>query len=644
MRNRACGFSWLRLCTVSVLALLALTGFGSPHPTTSSAADPGGTRSATMAGDAATSSRVSGATRVETAVTAARQAFPEGATTALVARGDAFPDALAAAPLAGALDAPVLLADGSGLPKQVGRVLRDLGVQEVIVLGGRRALDGGVEGALENALSGVEVERVSGKDRYATAASMARAMPNRTEAGGSRTAFVANGESFPDALAAGPLAFAEQMPLLLTPQGRLHQAAQAAIADLGIERVVLLGGRAAVSEDVESSLAGLGLDVQRIGGAGRVDTAVNLADYAQRGGLDSPVAVLARGDDFPDALVAAPYSGRMGAPILLTANPSEPGARVTEWLMDHCEEIEELHAMGGKNAIGDAVLEAAERAAGCAAEDPEDTGRIDPDVPSSGDVPHGEEIGLHNTGPRSGDLPASGSIVTERDGQVIEGLRINGTIEVRHSDVVIRDVEIVNGGSNYSIWSNGGRGKGTRIEWVAIDGSGNTERRGIALDGDTTVYRTSVVGHTNAGIIRSGDRWIESYSGDRVDEVENSDSHGSGLGAHGASDIQVVRSNLGGVRYGSSALSLYPRVAPIQDALIKDNLFNGGSFCLYAGDTSNHPHRGENRNIQIIGNKFGSQFFDGCGQYGPVTAWNGSRPGNEWKNNTWQDGGAPVGP
>lgn len=279
-----------------------------------------------------------------------------------------------------------------------------------------------------------------------------------------------------------------------------------------------------------------------------------------------------------------------------------------------------------------------------------DQGDVEPVLRTVDDVPlggvrHGEQIDLDNTGPRTDDLEqAAGEIVTERDGQVIEGLRIAGSIKVMHDDVTIRDVEIVNDGEWHSIWSphHSDGGTGTTVEWVRIDGKGNVDAKGIALNGDTTVYRTAVIGHTSGMILRSGDRLIESYSGDRAEEVESTDAHGSGASSQGANDIEVVRSNIGGVRYGSSALSLYPRVAPIQDALIQDNLFNGGSYCLYAGDTSNHPYRDQNRDIRIVGNKFGTRTWDDCGQYGPYTAWNGSRPGNEWSDNTWQETGEPI--
>lgn len=276
---------------------------------------------------------------------------------------------------------------------------------------------------------------------------------------------------------------------------------------------------------------------------------------------------------------------------------------------------------------------------------------LDPDEDSDGGsdvdpVAHGEDISLANTGPRTNDLEQSGSIRTSHDGQVIEGMRVHGNIKVMHADVTIRDVEIVYDGTQHAIYSsssNPGETVNTRIEWTHVDARGTCDARGIVVYGwDTTVYRTSVIGGSSGGMLVNGDEWIESYSGDREDEVAAGECHGSGLSTHGADGVKVVRSNLDMGHSGSSALSLYPRVKPVTDALIEANLFNGGSYCTYGGDLKEHKE--SNHHIRYLGNKFGRSAHDTCGQYGPVTAWTDDRPGNEWTDNTWQDTGEAITP
>ena len=61
------------------------------------------------------------------------------------------------------------------------------------------------------------------------------------------------------------------------------------------ERVLLLGGTGAVSEQAEAQLAGAGLDVERLAGAGRYDTAARVSATVFAPGV--PVAYVATGTD-----------------------------------------------------------------------------------------------------------------------------------------------------------------------------------------------------------------------------------------------------------------------------------------------------------------------------------------------------------
>ena len=60
------------------------------------------------------------------------------------------------------------------------------------------------------------------------------------------------GEGFADALTAGPLAYNNEFPILLTAPGSLRAETDAALADLGIDHVIIVGGTAAVSQAVHS--------------------------------------------------------------------------------------------------------------------------------------------------------------------------------------------------------------------------------------------------------------------------------------------------------------------------------------------------------------------------------------------------------
>ena len=86
--------------------------------------------------------------------------------------------------------------------------------------------------------SGAPVVRWAGANRFATAASVS------TNSFGSRaqTAFVANGLSFPDALAGGPSGGAFGGPMLLTQSTSLPPATAAELMVRNPARIFVLGG------------------------------------------------------------------------------------------------------------------------------------------------------------------------------------------------------------------------------------------------------------------------------------------------------------------------------------------------------------------------------------------------------------------
>jgi hypothetical protein len=98
----------------------------------------------------------------------------------------------------------------------------------------------------------------------------------------------------------------------------------------------------------------------------------------------------------------------------------------------------------------------------------------------------------------------------------------------------------------------------------------------------------------------------------------------------------------------SADLTGYADFAPIRDNLIIENLFVANvdaAFCAYGGATPGKPFSNDPTNatnIRFIGNTFERGPNRQCAAYGPVDAWDGSRPGNLWSLNVWADDGTPV--
>ncbi len=264
--------------------------------------------------------RLAGADRVATAVAVA-ETFAQ-ADTVVLASSRAFPDALAGGALATDAGAPMLLTPPEELAAPVAEAIAALGASEVVVLGGTEALSAEVEQAAAE-LEGVDdVRRIDGPDRFATAAAIADELePTVGEvvlALGQHT--TDEDRAWPDAVASGALLATDDVrPLLLTRADELPEATLEVLTDLEPERVrvLLLGGTAAVGDEVERALVALGFEVERLAGRDRWETSVKVLGAALQRGAEGDGAVFATGQAFPDALAAGALAGRTGWPVVL---------------------------------------------------------------------------------------------------------------------------------------------------------------------------------------------------------------------------------------------------------------------------------------------------------------------------------------
>ncbi len=291
---------------------------------------------------------------------------------AVLTRGDVFSDGLTAAYYAGLHRAPILLTEPRRLPRVVEDYLLDHRISRIVVVGGESAVSQRVLDRLEDV--GIEATRVGGADRYTTAALLARSpvptaessLVEQSGAGELPTAIMASGKNFPDALVAGTASAAQRLPLLLTdPQG-LPSSTRSAIRALGIRRVLLAGGPAAVRPTVESQLVQAGVEVLRLGGVDRQDTARVWARYGRESfGWHLDRFYLINGTDFPDALAAAARAGQEEGgpvPMLLTAGTSL--GKATERLLREqasCQ-FARLDIAGGTRAVPQRLVDNARSA------------------------------------------------------------------------------------------------------------------------------------------------------------------------------------------------------------------------------------------------------------------------------------------
>lgn len=316
------------------------------------------------------SERVAGPTRFETAVAASRAAFPQGARTVVLVAADATPDGLTASYAAGVAGAPILYVARTEVPRTTADEIARLGARRVVVVGGESVVGAGVVIALESA--GIEVARLAGADRYATAAAVATgagAAAGSAAAPGSSavavgTVLLANGQSPADALAAGPIAYRNHEPILLVRASSVPSATSAALTALAPQQRVLLGGTA-VADDAVATAVGATV---RLAGADRQGTAVAIAQraVASEPGFASGSAALVGSSDrsAADALVAAPLAGGAGAPLLFTAGATL-GPATSGWLSASAAALTgKGYVLGGTSAVPQTVADTASAAAG----------------------------------------------------------------------------------------------------------------------------------------------------------------------------------------------------------------------------------------------------------------------------------------
>jgi putative cell wall-binding protein len=194
------------------------------------------------------------------------------------------------------------------------------------------------------------VTRTSGPDRYATAAAVSAG----AFAPGVDVAYVATGENFPDALSGGAAGAKSGGPVLLVSAGATPIATANELDRLDADRIVVLGGPTAISDAVVDNLKQFTTGATtRIGGADRYATSAQLSASTFAPGV--PVAYLATGLNFPDALSGAAAAGSQGGPVLLTTPDALPPSIAAE--LDRLDPST-IVVLGGAGIVSNEVQQA----------------------------------------------------------------------------------------------------------------------------------------------------------------------------------------------------------------------------------------------------------------------------------------------
>ena len=188
------------------------------------------------------------------------------------------------------------------------------------------------------------IERVAGKNRVHTAINTSKRFFKK-----SKYVIIADSGNYPDALTATVLAHVLDAPILLNNTRYLEDDVAREIVRLGASEVIIVGGHKSISENVKSQLAKYDQNkVQRIWGRDRYVTSSELAYEIQRLTGKVNKAIIASGENFPDALATAPLGSKEIAPILLVKR-NQMDMKVSKALKDL--NIKRVYVAGGQNSV-----------------------------------------------------------------------------------------------------------------------------------------------------------------------------------------------------------------------------------------------------------------------------------------------------
>ena len=191
------------------------------------------------------------------------------------------------------------------------------------------------------------VRRLSGATRYDTMSSIVSAGFSQAS-----TVVIASGENFPDSLSAAALAGSLDAPVLLTAGGALSEQTAAQIKMLGASKAIVLGGTAAISDDVTNELAALGLSVRRVAGATRQDTAAAVAKEVASSSIVSTAVVASSAAPW-DSLSISPYCYANSCPVVLTQGDGKLSPDSLSLL--ESLGVKRVIIVGGPAAVSDSV-------------------------------------------------------------------------------------------------------------------------------------------------------------------------------------------------------------------------------------------------------------------------------------------------
>lgn len=254
--------------------------------------------------------RLSGQTRYETSIKISQEGWYNSPVLVL-ASGENFPDALSAGPLAKKYDSPLLLSESKNLRSDTEKEIDRLNPKKIFIIGGTGSISKEIENKLIS--KGIEVERISGKNRYETSMNVAEHMGVSEKKG----IVLVSGANFPDALSIASYAAYNGMPIILTEKDKLPNGLTKFMSnnlDKTIGKVYIVGGTGVISKALEDSIP---FKHQRFSGKNRYETNFQVLSNLE---FDFTYTYFSSGLGFADALSGCAMAALTSSPIILVDN------------------------------------------------------------------------------------------------------------------------------------------------------------------------------------------------------------------------------------------------------------------------------------------------------------------------------------
>lgn len=252
-----------------------------------------------------------GKNRYETSIKISQSGWNQADNVVLV-NSTAMVDALSATPFAKLKDAPILLTDKDSLNEDTKKEIIRLKAANIHIIGGVGVVSENVLNQLKS--MGLEVERISGDNRYITSLEIAKKLGNI-----SQIALVNGVTGIPDAVSVAPVAATKKMPIVLVSPNEGTKVFDEYIKNNNITTSYIIGKEAAISNEISSKLP----NVIRLGGNNRNETnAIIIDKFYQNANLNNIYIAKdgrIKSNDLIDALSIGVLATKQDSPVVIVS-------------------------------------------------------------------------------------------------------------------------------------------------------------------------------------------------------------------------------------------------------------------------------------------------------------------------------------